>query len=78
MNFNRMILTRTWTHLHNLPRHVKDAASCPAEEAPQAGDWAISDHTSSYRLSITIQQFPPLPSFFPLLQLKLPLLFVVT
>lgn len=73
-----MIVTRTLTHLHNLPGHVKDAASCPAEEAPQTCDRTISDHTSSYRLSFTIQQFPPLPPLLPLLQLKLPLLFVVT
>lgn len=73
-----MILTRTLTNLHNLPGHVKDAASCSAKEAPQACDWTISDHTSSYRLSFTIQQLPPLPPLLPLLQLKLPLLFVVT
>lgn len=65
-------------HLHNLPRHVQDAACCSAEEASQAGGGAISDHSSPYRLSFTVQQPPLLLSLLPLPQLQLPLLLVVT
>lgn len=64
-------------HLHNLPWHVKDAACCPAEEASQAGDGAIPDHSSPYRLSFAIQQPPSLLSLLPLPQLQLPLLLMV-
>lgn len=67
----------TLLHLHDLPRHVQDAASCSAEEASQAGDGAISDHSTPYRLSFAIQQPPLLLSLLPLPQLQLPLLLMV-
>lgn len=53
-------------YLDNLPRHIEDAASCSAEEAPQACDGTTSDHSSAHWLSLPIQQPPPL---FPLLSL---------
>ncbi len=68
----------TLPHLHNLPRHVQDAACCSAEEASQAGDGAISDHSTPDRLSFTIQQPPPLLSLLPLPQLQLPFLLMVS
>lgn len=65
-------------HLHNLPWHVEDAACCSAEEASQAGDGAVPDHSSPDRLSFTIQQPPSLLSLLPLPQLQLPLFLMVT
>lgn len=74
----RMVIKVTLSHLDDLPRHVQDATCCSAEEAPQTGDGAISDHSAPYRLSFTIQHPPPLLSLLPLPQLQLPLLLMVT
>lgn len=71
------MLTAALTHLHDLPRHVQDAAGRPAEEAAQAGDRTAPDHTSSDRLSFAVQHPPPLLPFLPLPQLQLPLLLMV-
>lgn len=74
----QVIIKVTLSHLHNLPRHVEDAACCSAEEASQAGDWAIPDHSSPYGLSFTIQQPSSLLSLLSLPQLQLPLFLMVT
>lgn len=65
-------------HLHYLPRHVKDAASCSAEEASQPGGGTISDHSSSCRLAFSIKQPPPLLPLLSLPKLQLPLFLMVT
>lgn len=65
-------------YLHNLPWHVKDAACRPAQEAPQTSDGAIPDDSSPYSLCFAIQHPPSLLSLLPLLQLQLPLLFMVS
>lgn len=74
-NFKTVMI---WPHLHNLPGHVQDAACCSTEEISQASGGTTSDHTSTHRLSFTIQQLPLLPPLFPLPQLQLPLFFMVT
>lgn len=65
-------------YLNNLPWHVQDAASCSTEEASQAGGGAVSDHSSTYGLSFSVQQPPPLLPLLPLPHLQLPLFLVVT
>lgn len=73
MDDNRIALH----YLDNLPRHIEDAPSCSAEEAPQACDGTTSDHSSADRLSLPIQQPPPLFPLLSLLQLQLPLFLMV-
>lgn len=73
-----MIMKPTLPNLNDLPWHVQDAAGGPAEETSQARGGAIPDHSTSDGLSLTIQHPSFLPSLFPLPELQLPLLLMVT